>query len=946
MSLVDISQLSGITDLQSQIDNLNPSNGLVSGGVEWSGTGLIYDVTACSYRIQGQLLTSQQDQVTLDPSDITNDRIDIVYVDMAGTIGVVTGTPSASPTKPALIDTTSNIEIAFILVTAGSTVPPGLTYEDIYLENAQVVGGEWDSFTSDTEVNLGDTQDPYQGSIHIYHNVASKSDVSPQEHMSFSKPGTYTIPAAGTLTIWWKVLYTGKTDMSYSTSKIRIGFAVGGNIVGETVTIGGSTLINYGLNPNLSGVWQLVSIPLAEFTSTLYPLPSVVDELRFYSNNYISWSETYRYFGGFQVDNIRIQEGTEPPASSGGPYLPLSGGTMSGGINMDGNAIIFSTADQIQVDLTGALEIASDKGVVMNLGPTAIFTVATNKLLMESENSGVSLFDTDAAKIGMTSAGSAFQGDLHFSGISANRAWALPDATGTLTLDVVGGYLPLSGGIMTGDISTNNFYLTLTGIKGIILSDVGGPGGPSTATWEAGDLSLLESTSGGLITIRSATGDIEFTESGGGLQKISFAGGVNSYTYSLPSATGTIALQDSSGIYGGSGSLPSKVDINTNGFDIEMTGVGGFYTTNASASWSIGQGLSPDFQMYQVVTTHDVGHYIIQQKQDLSSNVTGQRILSNSVKTGSATLYGINTVLSGTHSGGTNVGMHISVTNALNNYGLIVQNGSVGIGTTTPDASTLFHVDNTVNTIAARIDHTELLSIGGKVGINLNIEQGTDANSTGMYITNSCTSTDGITGTAHGTSIIVSGTNVINHGIDVNVSNAATENRAGYFSATGGAFNYALITGSGDVGIGISAPTEQLHVSGSIRMVDGNEGVGKVLTSDANGVATWKSSPAFQTLTDQATITWDYTLGYNAEVTLTASRILDAPTNVSDGDYGTLVITQDGVGGHTLTLPASFKVVNSGGNAITLSTDPGAIDSISWVKHGSNFLVTIGVNFN
>ena len=141
---------------------------------------------------------------------------------------------------------------------------------------------------------------------------------------------------------------------------------------------------------------------------------------------------------------------------------------------------------------------------------------------------------------------------------------------------------------------------------------------------------------------------------------------------------------DGNGIYGGSGSLPSKVDINTNSFDIEMTGAGGFYTTNPSASWSIGQGLSPAFQMYQVVTTHDVGHYIIQQKQDLSSNVIGQRILSNSVKTGSATLYGINTVLSGTHSGGTNVGMHISVTNALNNYGLIVQNGSVGIGTTTP----------------------------------------------------------------------------------------------------------------------------------------------------------------------------------------------------------------------------------------------------------------------
>jgi len=81
-------------------------------------------------------------------------------------------------------------------------------------------------------------------------------------------------------------------------------------------------------------------------------------------------------------------------------------------------------------------------------------------------------------------------------------------------------------------------------------------------------------------------------------------------------------------------------------------------------------------------------------------------------------------------------------------------------------------------------------------------------------------------------------------------------------------------------------------------------------------------------------------------VTLTASRILDEPTNVSDGDYGTLVIIQDGVGSHTLTLPASFKVVNGGVGAITLSTAPNSVDSISWVKKGTDFLVTLGLNFN
>lgn len=45
---------------------------------------------------------------------------------------------------------------------------------------------------------------------------------------------------------------------------------------------------------------------------------------------------------------------------------------------------------------------------------------------------------------------------------------------------------------------------------------------------------------------------------------------------------------------------------------------------------------------------------------------------------------------------------------------------------------------------------------------------------------------------------------------------------------------------NGNVGIGTIAPDTALHVVGSIKMVDGNQGAGKVLTSDANGVGTWQ----------------------------------------------------------------------------------------------------------
>ena len=105
-------------------------------------------------------------------------------------------------------------------------------------------------------------------------------------------------------------------------------------------------------------------------------------------------------------------------------------------------------------------------------------------------------------------------------------------------------------------------------------------------------------------------------------------------------------------------------------------------------------------------------------------------------------------------------------------------------------------------------------------------------------------------------------------------------------------------------------------------------------------------SKAFISLPGSVLVSWDYSLGYNAQITMSLDRTLAEPTNVSDGDYGTLVITQDSTGGWALTLPASFKVVNGGGGAITLSTAPNSVDSISWVKKGSDFLVTLGLNFS
>jgi hypothetical protein len=106
--------------------------------------------------------------------------------------------------------------------------------------------------------------------------------------------------------------------------------------------------------------------------------------------------------------------------------------------------------------------------------------------------------------------------------------------------------------------------------------------------------------------------------------------------------------------------------------------------------------------------------------------------------------------------------------------------------------------------------------------------------------------------------------------------------------------------------------------------------------------AAWVA-PAFVTLTDAATVTWTITgqPTSHARVTLGGNRTLDI-VGESNGYSGILVVTQDGTGSRTLTLPAGSLVP---GGSITLSTAAGAVDVLSFVYDGTSFYWTFGEAF-
>ena len=65
----------------------------------------------------------------------------------------------------------------------------------------------------------------------------------------------------------------------------------------------------------------------------------------------------------------------------------------------------------------------------------------------------------------------------------------------------------------------------------------------------------------------------------------------------------------------------------------------------------------------------------------------------------------------------------------------------------------------------------------------------------------------------------------------------------------GGAGGFVFVDGdgSGNVGISTLTPTAKLHVAGTVKIVDGTQGAGKVLTSNASGLASW-TTPSGTTL--------------------------------------------------------------------------------------------------
>lgn len=104
---------------------------------------------------------------------------------------------------------------------------------------------------------------------------------------------------------------------------------------------------------------------------------------------------------------------------------------------------------------------------------------------------------------------------------------------------------------------------------------------------------------------------------------------------------------------------------------------------------------------------------------------------------------------------------------------------------------------------------------------------------------------------------IITGANLLYAQVGINTGNPQTtfhidgakDNSVSGVPTTIQQENDVVITSEGNVGLGIINPITKLDINngttaGAVKIQDGTQGNGKVLTSDANGVATWQAPSA------------------------------------------------------------------------------------------------------
>lgn len=329
---------------------------LVSGGgVTWKNN-YVYTVAAGTGYINGVLYAWAQQDITLDAADALLDRIDMIGIDSTSTAFKVTGVAAADPSEP-VVDPSTQLELAFVLVTANTTEPVGITSEVLYAENAGSPT-EWDWSTSGVGFNVNSANNPNAGARCIEGTtVAANAYALATRGASTIDPSDYT----------QLVFYIRFKNTWNANRYLQIQFQNAGVKKGNALRISNG---QFGLDSTNITTYQAVIIPVLQFaipTGTLVNQLRIIDvggSIGFYIDDI---TITTSGAGGTVVTGITQEEadaryvqlttGVTGPATNTDHYVPKWNGANARLLE-DGFEVVTS------VDSTGSdLKLASEQAI-------------------------------------------------------------------------------------------------------------------------------------------------------------------------------------------------------------------------------------------------------------------------------------------------------------------------------------------------------------------------------------------------------------------------------------------------------------------------------------------------------------------------------------------------------------------------------------------------------
>ena len=151
---------------------------------------------------------------------------------------------------------------------------------------------------------------------------------------------------------------------------------------------------------------------------------------------------------------------------------------------------------------------------------------------------------------------------------------------------------------------------------------------------------------------------------------------------------------------------------------------------------------------------------------------------------------------------------------------------------------------------------------------------------------------------------------------------------ASLWASTSTVTPHLFVSTTGNVGVGTSTPSTRLEVAGQVKITGGGPGAGKVLTSDAAGLAAWGtvSAPTGDNLGNHVATT---TLNmYNFDITSVSTITVSSITTVAAGvTFSTNVFVTGSLGAGTSSPAAVLHAQSSPASAYALIVSTGSAPS-------------------